>query len=89
MKVTKIRNIEKEVCTAEQKIAYNFAFAYECLPLDRAIETMKNSLQREEFKRYDHETIIKAFSNGFEAYKNMKYKILTDYSDIGKVFAIA
>ena len=28
MKVNKIRNVEKSVCFAEQKIAYNYAFMY-------------------------------------------------------------
>lgn len=28
MKMHKIRNIDKSVCTAEQKIAYNYAFMW-------------------------------------------------------------
>lgn len=28
MKCTKIKNIDKSICTAEQKIAYNYAFMY-------------------------------------------------------------
>lgn len=28
MKMHKIRNVDKSVCTAEQKIAYNYAFVW-------------------------------------------------------------
>ena len=28
MKCNKIRNVEKSICTSEQKIAYNYAFSY-------------------------------------------------------------
>lgn len=42
LKCRKIRNVEKSVCTAEQKIAYNYAFSW--------YETGKNIVKADTFK---------------------------------------
>ena len=103
MNCKKIRNIEKHVCTCEQKIAYNFAFMYydmgkklfeschtgivksDCF--ESIINLVLSSLQRKEFERYNKDSIIVAFRQGFETYcKN--FFIGSNYEQIGKCFTI-
>lgn len=92
MKYTKIRGVEKEVCTAEQKIAYNIAFANRDY-FSRAGFTIADAARAgvEMFCRshpkskFDVDAIFSALMSGLEEY----YKgpsILWDYESIGKTF---
>ncbi len=93
MNFHKIRNIDKSVCTAEQKIAYNYALSdylwvmksdlelYEYL--QNVSERIKND--RNMFK-YDINAIIHCLRNGFIDYCKMKYHIVTSYEEIGRIF---
>ena len=72
MKYHKIRNVDKSVCTAEQKIAYNAAFYH---TFD----------YRETWKKYDIDAIQAALNAGMENYFN-GCSILSSYEEIGKTF---
>ncbi len=92
MTFKKIPNIDKEVCTAEQKIAYNFAFRYrefdgnkELFDLLQVV-TAEIKGNEQITKRYDIDSIIHCLRNGYIEYRKNHPAILTDYETIGKVF---
>ena len=95
MKFHKIKGIEKLVCTAEQKIAYNFAFAdYDWVMrsdmelwqyLDSVIKRIKECHPKM-MKRYNIDAIIHCLRNGFINYCKTKHYILSTYEEIGKMF---
>lgn len=104
MKTRKIRNVAKEVCTAEQKIAYNMAFrahisygdqykaAYSNVDKSQIVFKIRDSLI-DAFKR-DYDT--KAYNLDVifvalnQGLRNYLEKpfIATDYEEIGKAFPI-
>ena len=51
MKYHKIKNVPLDVCTAEQKIAYNYAFSFRD-QINRQISTCKSELQRSDVFTY-------------------------------------
>lgn len=94
MKFHKIRGIEKSVCTAEQKIAYNYAFSdYEWvmrsnMELWQYLDNVTNRIKNNEtiMKKYDIDAIIHCLRQGFINYCKEKYHILSSYEEIGKMF---
>lgn len=104
MKYHKINNIPLETCTAEQKIAYNLAFAhydlflkeYNRMPTGHArAEVIHHAARKmiEWYKggysytnKYNIDLIFSALLAGLENYFNTKYKILSSYKEIGKIF---
>lgn len=92
MTFRKIPNVEKAVCTAEQMIAYNFAFRYrdfdgnaELFDLLRVvINDIKENPKM--MKRYDIDSIIHCLRNGYIEYRKNYPAILSDHKTIGKVF---
>ena len=95
MKFHKIRNVRKSVCTAEQKIAYNFAFSdYEWamrsdMELWEYLDDVTRRIYRnhpEIVKKYDVDAIIHCLGQGFINYCKSKSKILTNYKEIGEMF---
>lgn len=92
MTFKKIPNIEKEICTAEQKIAYNFAFRYRDFDgqkelfdlLQVVIAEIKSNEKM--MKRYDIDSIIHCLRNGYIDYRKNYPAIITDYKTIGKIF---
>lgn len=92
MTFKKIPNVEKELCTAEQKIAYNFAFRYrdfdgskELIDLLQVV-TAEIKSNEKLMKRYDIDSIIHCLRNGYIEYRKNYPAIITDYETIGKVF---
>ena len=102
MKLHKITGIEKDVCTAEQKIAYNIAFMdYDAINRVRQAEGEGEALQfafklrdthlnklKEEGSKYNLDAVFCAFNAGIMEYCKAKYHILGNYADIGKAFPI-
>lgn len=92
MTFKKIPNIEKEVCTAEQKIAYNFAFRYRDFDGNKELIDLLQVVVAEikgnekMMQRYDIDSIIHCLRNGYIEYRKNHPAILTDYETIGKVF---
>jgi len=102
-KCHKISNIEKSICTCEQKIAYNFAFMWfetgKKILNSNMFEVGKSeafadiersvseSLKAEEFKKYNKDVILIAFRQGFRDYCN-NFFIAAEYAQVGKVFTI-
>lgn len=102
MKFHKIRNVPIEVCTAEAKIAYNYAFNYldiiqnaynKCTcnfqKKDVILEGVKlimENLSENAKNRYDIDAIFCCLNAGLEGYINEKYHILSSYEEIGKIF---
>lgn len=88
MKLHKIRNIDINICSAEQKIAYNFAFAgYSWADLEQVLENLTR--YREQYRgNYDSDAIAEALRNGYEAYKSGAAHIFASYEEIGKAFPI-
>lgn len=87
----KIPNVSKEICAAEQKIAYNFAFRYrdfngqyELIDLIRIVsEDIKSNPK---LAKYNIDSIIHCFRNGYIEYRKNYPSIIADYETIGKVF---
>lgn len=92
MKFKKIPGIDKSVCTAEQKIAYNYAFRYRDFDgqkyLIDLIDVVADDIKHNEkiMKQYDLDSIIHCFRNGYIEYRKNLPSILTDYETIGKTF---
>lgn len=94
MKFHKIRGIEKSVCTAEQKIAYNFASAdYDWvmrsnMKLWHYLENVASRIKADEkmMGKYDIDAIIHCMRNGFINFCKTKCHILTSYKEIGEMF---
>ena len=95
MKFHKIRNVEKSVCTAEQKIAYNFAFAdyswamRSDMELWQYLDSVTKRIYEshpEIVKRYDVDAIIHCLRNGFINYCKSKNHVMGSYDEIGKMF---
>lgn len=104
VKTTKIRNIDKSVCCAEQKIAYNIAFSWKDI-LTSNLKKCYTEIQKSELV---HDVIRMALKNFKQTYGTDKYNIdaifialnqglreycdkpfiATDYESIGKVFKI-
>lgn len=93
MKFHKIRGVEKSVCTAEQKIAYNFAFADKDWAMRSDMElwqyldnVAERTRRNDAMKKYDIDAIIHCLRQGFISYCKGKQHIFTSYEDIGKAF---
>lgn len=92
MTFRKIPNVEKDVCTAEQKIAYNFAFRYRDFDGNKELidllQVVTADIRNNEkmMRRYDIDTIIHCFRNGYIEYRKNYPAIITDYKTIGKIF---
>ena len=96
LKTHKIPNIDKLVCCAEQKIAYNLAFStrdhiLRCgLNGEQAVaETMKfwHSSGEGQNSKYNSETIHAALAGGLENYLKKPF-IASNYEQIGKAFPL-
>lgn len=94
MKFHKIRGIEKSVCTAEQKIAYNYAHDdYDWvirsgMELWEYLDSVTRRIRDNEeiMKKYDIDAIIHCLRQGFVNFCKAKYHILTSYKEIGQMF---
>ena len=92
MTFRKIPNVEKDICTAEQKIAYNFALRYRDFDgqkeLFDLLRVVAAEIKRNEkmMQRYDIDSIIHCLRNGYIDYRKNYPAILTDYETIGKIF---
>lgn len=103
MKVKKIRNIEKSVCFAEQKIAYNYAFSFRDM-----LEKINNSGKMEFVKAEMYQDIVNMVidgvkRNGIDQRYNIdaiihcftngiekylsEFSVLNSYEDIGRIFS--
>lgn len=93
MKYHKIRNIPLDVCTAEQMIAYNIAFANYDWIRTRCFDNWRDEIRTiirryktdPKFKRYDMDLVQSALLAGFEQYARYPF-IASDYERIGKAF---
>jgi len=99
MKYHKIKSVPLDVCTAEQKIAYNIAFSWRdcwihaCGCKDAAKYNAARLAQEAiaSYKRnypeskYDIDAIFSALLNGIPAYIEQPF-IATSYEQIGRVF---
>ena len=99
LKTHKIPGIEKEVCTAEQKIAYNLAFAHYTSIQDAptAAEALATACHRRDISlkelqkngtRYNIDAIFCAYNAGIMDYTKSKYHIFTSYEEIGNAFPL-
>lgn len=102
MRFHKIRNVPIEVCTAEAKIAYNYAFNYlsiiqnvynkcacdfqRCDAIRAGVKFIMENLSDNIKDKYNIDAIFCCLNAGLEKYINEKYHILTSYDDIGKIF---
>lgn len=71
LKYTAIPGVKKEVCTAEQKIAYNIAWS-RGRELRKQYDALKSGFERSSFIRDAVRDLTKSFS---ESYPNTKYNI--------------
>lgn len=102
LRTHKIRNVDKDVCTVEQKIAYNMAFS----DYDVVKRTMKNygraiglsvayklrdghiKTMLESGTQYNMDAVFCAYNAGIEEYCNRNFEILGSYEEIGETFPI-
>lgn len=87
----KIPNVSKDICTAEQKIAYNFALRYRDFNnqlelIDLIYIVVEDIENNPKLKKYNIDSIIHCFRNGYIDYRKNYPSIITDYETIGKVF---
>lgn len=95
----KIRNVDKQVCTAEQMLAYNFAFSMGDT-IKRWYNRCTTGIQRSEVtqeftmmcmkqfenSRYNLDAIVHIFRNNIENYVKSGCKIYINYKEIGEMF---
>lgn len=92
MTFKKIPNVGKDICTAEQKIAYNFAFRYRDFDGSKELTDLllvvvaDIKCNPKLMKRYDIDSIIHCLRNGYIEYRKNHPAILTDYKTIGEIF---
>ena len=102
MKLHKIKGVDKEICSAEQKIAYNMAFA----DLDAIRRVIKEygeatavhyscklrdghiSVLKDQGCNYNLDAVFCAYNAGILDYCKGKSHIFTSYAEIGKCFPI-
>lgn len=97
----KIRNVEKSVCTSEQKIAYNCAFRIWINYGDRITSLPTVVAQDEAEKwaikiyiddlirqgcRYNIDAVFCALNAGLHDYLFGDYHIISSYTDVGRAF---
>lgn len=102
MKLHKIRNVPLEVCSVEQKIAYNYAFMYVEMGKKILCSDAPEFLKNNEFQKIirmviegasglriaaDIDGIIVAFRSGFMRYCAAPF-IARDFAQIGAAFEI-
>ena len=98
MKYHKIKNIDKSVCTADQKIAYNLAW-YECFgaenltadDCENVIEGCMKHWSREIAKcpksaQYDSDAILASLNAGMRNYIASGCRIPSSYEAVGEMF---
>lgn len=95
MKTKKIYNVDRSVCTGEQKVAYNYAFSlkdvYENYSnFESCCEIAKSGIENNDnLKSFNKELIYKCFVDNFKKYcKVNKSGILTSYEEIGNIFKL-
>lgn len=103
-KCNKIKNVDKSVCTAEQKIAYNYAFSWYDIGKKIIDKNIPEFVKSESFYQIEKE-ITKDIKNNpkmqkynidiiiiafRQGFKNYceNFFIATDYKKIGEVFKI-
>lgn len=94
MKFHKIRGIEKNICTAEQVIAYNYAQSdynwamHSNMELWQYLDNVSKRIMADEkiMKNYDIDAIIHCLRQGFIEFCKSKHHILTSYKEIGEMF---
>ena len=99
-KTRKIKNIDKSICTVEQKLAYNIAFRiyinheteYKKIPTESAKAEAREKLTRLYLKsidseKYNHDVIFAALNAGLEKYLNKNF-IACNYEEVGEAFPI-
>ena len=102
MKVHKIRNVDKKVCFAEQKIAYNYAFSWRYI-LEKIYKSDNAEFVKEEaYQDIINHVIDGIKREGIDKRYNMDvivhcfrngikkylngYSILMSYKEIGEIF---
>lgn len=100
MKLHKIPNIPLDECAAEQKIAYNLAFAEWINRGDPTsttdFEDAARYLVRVHWRgagynkrgRYNDEAILAALTAGLEGYLKSSHHIFSSYKEIGDAFPV-
>lgn len=97
MKYHKIPGFPLETCTAEQKIAYNLAWAYsDCVVRSGSFSGVPEAARwivklytlgySYRPGRYDIDAIFCALNAGLQRYIDRKMPILASYGDIGEMF---
>ena len=91
MKYHKIRNVPLDVCTAEQKVAYNLAFSHHDFVVKSGkfhsyAEAAQYIVKNLYHGKYDANAIFCALNAGLENYCKGKYHIMTSYAEIGAMF---
>lgn len=85
-----IQGIAKGVCSVEQMIAYNFMhrdYKLNCTATKIALmawDEMHRNLDK--YGKYDIKAICWLISMRGEAYRGLKYHILTSYQSVGEIF---
>lgn len=102
MKMHKIRGVDKNICTAEQKIAYNYAFSHRII-LEKIYKSDNTKVVKAEAYQDVISLVTKCIkNNGIDKRYNIdaiihcfrngienymkQYSILTSYEEIGKTF---
>lgn len=102
MNMHKIRGIDKEVCTAEQKIAYNYAFMYRST-MEKIHDSDTTEITKDEAYQQVIGWVIRGVKdNGIDKKYNIDaivhcfrngiknymegFSVLWNYEDIGKIF---
>lgn len=103
MSLHKIRGVDKAVCSAEQKIAYNIAWriaeelhyngaSFSVEDERGAVEDYRRAWLRDypsAARKYDTGAIFAALASGLHDYLTAGGRIMTSYAEIGRAFPIA
>ena len=103
MSLHKIRGVDKAVCSAEQKIAYNIAWriggdcrynwsAFSAEDERGAVEDYRRAWLRDypsAARKYDTDAIFAALASGLHDYLTSGGRIMTSYAEVGRAFPIA
>lgn len=87
IKPHKIRNVDIEICNAEQKIAYNYLSTYyNSMSRFNLLDYCQKCLARDAGnKKYNVDLVYHYILSSYDRFINAKYHILTSYEAIGEL----
>lgn len=84
----KISGVDKNICTAEQKLAYEYAWTYRNLNMTATELALLVMKWRAGDTKYNWCAVSHLIDMHFDSYRGSKCHILSSYDEIGRAFPV-